>query len=161
LTKAGVRAPALDRSWGKLLHASAGWSLSGPEYLAFARLLRSGRTNVLNHEMHSWLLQTEGRWIDDRHLRAYTLGVNLRVITNAPPNLFHGGGWVWRQDDAKGGAIHEVQWTWFVMAGDGVAWFASFSGKSDDDEKEVFDDLDHALWQARRAVTWPTYDLFP
>jgi D-alanyl-D-alanine carboxypeptidase len=31
LARAGVRRPALDATWGALLHAAGGWSLSGPE----------------------------------------------------------------------------------------------------------------------------------
>ena len=117
---------------------------------------------MLKPEMHAWLRRTEGRWTDDHRLKAYTLGVNVRVIPNAPPNLFHGGGWGWRQNDAKGGPIHEMQWTWFVMAGDGIAWFASFAGKPGDDESEVFNELDRALWQASQGVIyWPSHDLFP
>jgi CubicO group peptidase (beta-lactamase class C family) len=162
LAKAGIEGPTLGRPWGGLLHASAGWALSGPEYLAFARLLNPRRTSVLRPAMHEWMRRIDDRWIDDSLRTAYTLGVMLRVAPPDAPYLFHGGGWVWRQDDAKAGPIHEYQWTWFVLAADGTAWFVSFSGKAGDNERRIFDDLDRALWQARRNVkVWPAEDIFP
>jgi CubicO group peptidase (beta-lactamase class C family) len=40
LARAGVgNTPSLDRNWGGVMQSAAGWALSGPEYLAFARLL--------------------------------------------------------------------------------------------------------------------------
>lgn len=80
----------------------------------------------------------------------------------AKPTLYHGGGWVWTQADAKGGPINEINWTYFVMAGDGTAWFVSFLGKKDDEEREVFNHLDSALRKAKQETTsWPSQDLFP
>ena len=162
LSRAGIRAPVLEPVWGRVAHSSAGWSLSGPEYLAFARLLRVREVTVLKPEMHAWLGRPEGRWTDNQRLRAYTLGLHVYLIPNAKPTLYHGGGWVWTQEDAKGGPINEINWTYFVMAGDGTAWFVSFLGKQGDEEREVFNHLDGALWQAKRETTsWPTQDLFP
>ena len=58
--------------------------------------------------------------------------------------------------------LKKTQRAHFVMAGDGTAWFASVLGKIGDDENKVFNDLDAALWRARRATTsWPSRDLFP
>jgi CubicO group peptidase (beta-lactamase class C family) len=162
LARAGIKSPTLHPAWGRLAHSSAGWSLSGPEYLAFARLLRPQQVAVLNPETHTRLHKFEGHWIDGERQRAYTLGVQLYLIPNARPTIYHGGGWVWAQADAKGGPIDEINWTYFVMAGDGTAWFASFQGKRGDEEREVFDHLDSALWQAKRQTTsWPARDLFP
>jgi hypothetical protein len=80
----------------------------------------------------------------------------------AKPTLYHGGGWVWTQADAKGGPINEINWTYFVMAGDGTAWFVSFLGKKDDEERDVFNHLDSALRKAKQETTsWPSQDLFP
>ena len=119
--------------------------------------------SVLKPEMHAWLRQPEGHWTDDgQRVRAYTLGIQLYVIPNARPNLFHGGGWDWIQSDAKGGPIDEINWTYFVMAADGTAWFASFTGKRGDSEREIFNDLDKVLWQAKEETTsWTSRDLFP
>ena len=112
--------------------------------------------------MHEWMRRVDDRWIDDGLRTAYTLGVMLRVAPPDPPYVFHGGGWVWRQDDARSGPIHEYQWTWFVLAADGTSWFVSFSGKAGENERRILDDLDRALWQARRSVSaWPGHDLFP
>jgi hypothetical protein len=68
---------------------------------------------------------------------------------------------VWAQADAKGGPIDEVNWTSFAMPGDGMAWFVSFAGKRGDEEREVFNQLDSALWQAKReTASWPIRNLF-
>jgi hypothetical protein len=88
--------------------------------------------------------------------------MQLYLIPNARATLYHGGGWVWAQADAKSGPIDEINWTYFVMAGDGTAWFVSFRGKRGDEEREVFNHLDSAFWQAKQETTsWPIRDFFP
>jgi hypothetical protein len=116
LARAGIRRPALDETWGALLHSAAGWSLSGPEYLGFVRLLRPNAPSALGPNTQRWIRSTEGKWFEGRAI-AYTLGVNVRQMPNMT-NLFHAGAWTWRQFDAAGGAIDEEHGTWFVLAGD-------------------------------------------
>jgi CubicO group peptidase (beta-lactamase class C family) len=160
LARAGVKRPALDKTWGALLHSAAGWSLSGPEYLGFVRLLRPNAQNVVGANTERLLRSTEGKWFEERAV-AYTLGVNVRQMPDMA-NLFHGGAWNWRQDDAAGGAINEDHGTRFVLAGDDVAWFASFEDISTETKPEAIRELDEAFWRARQEVTsWPTLDLFP
>lgn len=158
LVKAGINAATLDATWGGLLHAAGGWSLSGPEYLAFLRLLRPRTPDLLSSELRAWLTDGTGKWIDERGRLAYTLGVLVRFPA---VNLFHAGGWTWRQSNAAGGTIAVKEGTWAVLAGDGTAWAASFDTVNSDEDAEAIRILDLALWRARRVVaTWPEGDLF-
>jgi CubicO group peptidase (beta-lactamase class C family) len=160
LAKAGIREPALDPKWGRLLHSAAGWALSGPEYLGFARLLSARPGGLLAPATLDWLRSADGRWTDDRRI-AYTLGVRLIPAPNGPPALFHGGGWLWQQSDAAGGAISEKRGTWFALTADGVAWFASYDGVHIDTDRAAVLELEDALWRARRSVaSWPAHDDF-
>ena len=70
LAKAGIREPRLDPKWGRLLHATAGWALSGPEYLAFARLLSRRGDGPLTGAMHDWLRAPADKWINERRVVA-------------------------------------------------------------------------------------------
>jgi CubicO group peptidase (beta-lactamase class C family) len=155
LAKAGIRDPRLDAKWGRLLQSTAGWGLSGPEYLGFARLLSRRRDGVLTPATHDFMRVAEGKWIDDRRVFAYTMGVNLHTFPAAPPNIYHGGGWLWH------GTYAEKRGTWFVLANDGTAWFASFDGMLSFSNPKEVGELQEALWRAYRSVTvWPTHDLF-
>jgi CubicO group peptidase (beta-lactamase class C family) len=156
LAKAGIRQPRLDGKWGHLLQATAGWAMSGPEYLAFARLLSQRQNGVLTPATHGWLRSAEGKWIDDGRVVAYTLGVNLHTFAKAQPNIYHGGGWLWH------GKYSEKRETWFVLVNDGTAWVASFDGMLSFSNPKEVGELREALWRASRSVTmWPAHDLFP
>lgn len=155
LARAGIRDPSLDPKWGQLLQATAGWGLSGPEYLAFARLLSRRRDGVLAPATHDFMRAAAGKWIDSRRVVAYTMGVSLHTFPAAPPNIYHGGGWLWS------GTYAERRGTWFVLAGDGTAWFASFDGMLSFSNPKEVGELQEALWRAYHSVTsWPTHDLF-
>jgi CubicO group peptidase (beta-lactamase class C family) len=158
LDKAGIRNAALDPVWGGLLHSAGGWSLNGPEYLAFLRVLHPREPDRLSPEMRAWLTDGRGKWIDEAAGRAYTLG----VVVNLPAKtLFHSGSWTWRQANAAEGPIAFKQGTWAVLAADGTAWFASFDTVTSAEDPEAIRALDAALWRARRTTTaWPDVDLF-
>ena len=159
LARAGIGKAQLDSIWGGVLHAAGGWSLSGPEYLAFLRLLRPRRPDLLSSDLRAWLTDPQGKWIDEGGRRAYTLGVMLRLPGR---NLFHGGSWTWRQSGTPDGTITVKEGTWAVLAGDGTAWFASFDTVNSDENPDAMGALDATLWRARNAVsTWPDRDLFP
>jgi CubicO group peptidase (beta-lactamase class C family) len=161
LARAGIRDARLDRKWGHLLQGAAGWSLSGPEYLGFARLLSERPAGLLTRAMNDWLRSPDGKWTDDRRI-AYTLGMRLVTRASGPPDLFHGGGWLWQQSDAAGGALNEKRGTYFALTADGVAWFASYDGVHYDTERAAVLELEDRLWRARRNVTsWPEHDDFP
>lgn len=159
LAKAGITHAVLDATWGRILHSAAGWSLSGPEYLAFLRLLRPRKPNLLPPGVRAWLTDSEGKWIDVGGRRAYTLGVMLRMPEK---HLFHGGSWTWWQSGTPEGTITEKQGTWAALASDGTAWFASFDTVNADENADAVGALEATLWRARNAVSsWPDRDLFP
>jgi hypothetical protein len=162
LQPSGISAARLHDRWGHLLDSAAGWQLSPAEYLAFARQLQPTRNSVLDVGTHAVLAKADGFWMDERKQTAYTLGVTVWPVANAPPHLSHTGGWDWIQNDALGGAIDESLGTLFVFANDGVAWFVSFGPLARAGEQRTREDLDRAMWRARRAVTiWHPKDLFP
>jgi len=162
LRPSGISGARLHQTWGNLLDAAAGWELSAAEYLAFARQLRPNRKSVLDIAAQTVLVSPDGFWRDDRKQSAYTLGVIVWPVPNALPHLSHTGGWDWLQKDASGGPVDESSGTLFVLASDGVTWFASFDPVARASEQRAREELDHALWRAKRAVTiWPYKDLFP
>jgi CubicO group peptidase (beta-lactamase class C family) len=156
LIPAGIAAPRLDARWGRLLQATGGWALSGPEYLAYSRILAADRAGPLDGQTHRWMRSAEGRWLNERRINAYTLGILIRVRPQGEPNFFHGGSWLWR------GRYAERRGTWFVRRHDGVSWFASFDGVSSLGDSAIIAELQDALWKAAEAATaWPAQDLFP
>lgn len=162
LEKAGISSPALEPAWGRVTLSSAGWALSGPEYLAFVRLLGRHRSGPLTPATQRWLRESAGRWTSDTGRTAYTLGVYLALHPGAQPTLFHSGGWLWTQLDAAGGPIRERRGSWFVLAPDGTACFASYDGLHADEDRSKVEELHEALGQAsRRIAVWPAHDLFP
>ncbi len=108
-----------------------------------------------------WLWSPDGKWVDDRRRFAYTLGVNIEPTNGTRPHIFHEGAWTWHQGDAAGGAVAVKRGAWFVLAADGIAWFASFDGVSGDVEPEVIRELRDGMLLARRRVTaWPEQNNF-
>jgi CubicO group peptidase (beta-lactamase class C family) len=162
LQPSGIAGAGLHPKWGRLLDSAAGWELSAAEYLAFARQLRPNRKGVLDAAAHALLIKPDGFWRDETRRTAYTLGIIVWPVANALPHLSHTGGWDWAQKDARGGPVDENPGTLFVMASDWVAWFVSFDPLSRTSEQRAREELDQAMWRARRAVTaWPPGDLFP
>lgn len=161
LAPAGIAKAGLHPLWGRLLHATAGWTLSGPEYLAFARVLRVDVAAVLDTTAHRFLRMPEGSWMSEDRRSAYTLGIVVWRVDGRLPHLSHTGGWNWRQDDALGGPIDENPGTLFVLTNDDIGWFVSFDRLERQREAEARAELDRAMWRARRAVTtWPDLDAF-
>jgi len=160
LDRAGIDNANLAPRWGALTWAANGWALSGPEYLAFARLLRPQKPDPLGESGRAWLDDPEGKWTDATHARAYTLGVFLRPLDGSAV-IWHWGSWSWHQEDAAGGPINVRAGALFFARPDGTAVFASFDGVAPDRDGPVVQDLDRALYQDAEAVTtWPDGDLF-
>jgi CubicO group peptidase (beta-lactamase class C family) len=163
LAKAGIKdSPSLDRDWGGIMYAASGWALSGPEYLAFARLLHLRPQSLFTAETREFLQSSDGKWMNVEQTVAYTLGVIVRPGAGAFPDFLHSGGHNWNQADAAGGPIDEARGTSFLLAGDGIAWFASYDGLSAGTNPEATKALDQAFWRARESVSsWPEHDQFP
>lgn len=162
LVKAGIKNASLDQEWGGIFQSAGGWALSGPEYLAFARLLQLTEPGFLGPNASDFLRSTEGKWTNLQRTIAYSLGVFVHpTAAGAMPNIFHAGGHNWGQNDAAGGAINVNQGTSFVLAHDGVAWFASYEGLNAGTHPEVTSELDRAFWRAHDGISsWPEHDEF-
>jgi len=163
LARAGIKQPSLDREWGGIMQAAGGWALSGPEYLGLARVLQPNEPGLLDAEGFEFLRSVEGKWINPERTTAYSLGLVVvpPVVGGALPRFVHAGGHNWGQDDAAGGAIDVNQGTSFVLAGDGVAWFASYEGLNAGTHPQVTSELDRAFGRAHDSISsWPEHDGF-
>jgi hypothetical protein len=48
-----------------------------------------------------------------------------------------------------------------VLAGDGIAWFASYEGLNAGTHPQVTSELDRAFWRAHHSISsWPEHDEF-
>jgi hypothetical protein len=159
LAVAGIKNPTLDADWGGIMQAASGWTLSGPEYLAFVRLLRVRPPSLFTPEIAEFLCTPDGKWMQPERTAAYTLGV---VIEGPGPTFLHSGGHNWKQDDAAGGPIDEARGTSFVLLPDGIAWFASYDGISAGTNPEATAELRQELCRACEQVRpCPAIDKFP
>jgi CubicO group peptidase (beta-lactamase class C family) len=149
LAVAGIKNPTLDADWGGIMQAASGWTLSGPEYLAFVRLLRVRPPSLFTPEIAEFLCTPDGKWMQPERTAAYTLGV---VIEGPGPTFLHSGGHNWKQDDAAGGPIDEARGTSFVLLPDGIAWFASYDGISAGTNPEATAELRQELCRACERV---------
>ena len=161
LAMAGIKSPKLDRDWGGIMQAASGWSLSGCEYLAFARLLSARPSKLFKAEVAEFLCTPDGKWMNPERTAAYTLGVITRPAEGKEPTFLHSGGHNWNQSDAAGGPIDEARGTSFALTGDGIAWFASYDGLSAGTNPEATAALDREFGKAREHnSSWPDTDGF-
>jgi CubicO group peptidase (beta-lactamase class C family) len=162
LAMAGVgNRPSLDRNWGGIMQSAGGWALSGPEYLAFARLLDARGSALVSPDVADFLRSPEGKWIDANQQFAYSLGVVVEPVPGRAPNFFHQGGHNWNQSDAAGGPIDEDRGASFALTGDGVGWFASYDGLNAGTNPDATVALLRAFLRAKdRVSSWPEQDQF-
>jgi serine/threonine protein kinase/CubicO group peptidase (beta-lactamase class C family) len=158
LTKAGINRPQLDATWGRLLEASGGWSLSGPEYLAFLRLLRPRQPDLLTPGLRRWLWDGEGKWIDPGKQIAYSLGVMVHPVDQV---LWNYGLWNWQPTGPKDGTTAITQATFAALGRDGTGLFASFDTIDVENNPLAMLALETALRGAIAEVkAWPEGDGF-
>ena len=139
------------------------WGPSRPRSTAAGRRSTSSpEPGFLGPEASEFLRSTEGKWTNPQRTMAYSLGVFVHpTTTGGMPNIFHAGGNDWGQKDAAGGAINVNHGTSFVLAHDGVAWFASYEGLNAGTHPEVTSELDRAFWRAHDSIlSWPEHDEF-
>jgi CubicO group peptidase (beta-lactamase class C family)/tRNA A-37 threonylcarbamoyl transferase component Bud32 len=158
LTPAGINRPQLDATWGRLLQADGGWWLSGPEYLAFLRLLRPRQPDPLTATLRRWMWDGERKWIDASKQTAYSLGVMVRPSEHA---LWAYGLWNWQPTGPKDGTTAVNQATYAALDRDGTAVFASFEAVAPEKNSQAMQALEKALWGAIADVkSWPETDGF-
>jgi Beta-lactamase len=126
-------------------------------------VLQPNEAGLLGPEAFEFLRSAEGKWVNPARTIAYSLAVFVHLTAaGAMPNIFMQGGHNWGQNDAAGGPIDLNQGTSFVLAHDGVAWFASYEGLNAGTHPQVTSELDQAFWRAHDSISyWPEYDEFP
>jgi CubicO group peptidase (beta-lactamase class C family)/serine/threonine protein kinase len=155
---AGVSGARLDPTWGRITEGAAGWSISGPEFLAVLRLYRARQPDLLTPEMRRWMWDGEHKWRDDKRDAAYSLGMTARPATR---DLWTFGDWHWQQPDAHGGPISVKQGTAAALLGDGTGWFVSFDTVTWTSEPKAIQELEATLRDAHKAIkSWPEVDRF-
>lgn len=149
----GIAGGKLGPKWAAL-SSYGGWSLSGPEYLAF--LSAFDRTSgVLDAATRRWMLSPVEKRIDRVHV--YSLGVVVRHDP-AGPSLWHTGLWTHAQKDVPSGPLADSHATLAVKSAQGTRWFAFMAPQPSNAARA---DLDRAFWRAARAVKhWPAENLF-
>lgn len=153
LGRLGIRAAALDATWGSL-GAGGGWSLSPAEYLAVLLRGVAGQA-MIPPAIRAWMAPGPGTAIAPNSPVSYTLGQFTRPAQGGQ-NRWHAGAWRYRVPDRQ---IDESAGSFAVLAADGSAWFADFRPHPGD---SAVGDLDNSLWRGRRAETGQGMpDLFP
>lgn len=149
----GIAGGRLGPKWAAL-SAYGGWSLSGPEYLAFLRAFDRA-SGMLDATTQRWMLSPAGKRIDGEHI--YSLGVVMRHDA-AGPSLWHTGLWTHAQNDVPGGPLADSHATLAVKSAEGPRWFVYMAPQPSTAARA---ELDQALWRAARAVKrWPAENLF-
>ncbi len=158
LTPAGINRPQLDETWGRLLESEGGWSLSGPEYLAFLRLLRGREPDLLTADLRRWMWDGEGKWMDAGKQTAYSLGVMVRPADKV---LWTYGLWNWQPTGPKDATAAVKQATYAALSRDGTGLFASFDALDLEKNPQAMQALETALWSVSAEVkAWPETDGF-
>jgi CubicO group peptidase (beta-lactamase class C family) len=151
----GIAAAKLHEKW-RVLGPVGGWSLSGPEYLAFYRAFAPSGT-LLTAESRQWLVTGTGKAVSESGPHFYTL-LYVRPLANGGHNFFHTGSWRFRQGPTgPSGGINDSVGTLAVHLAIGASLFAYYEPRPDDRST-----LDGELSRAMHAVrTWPATDLYP
>jgi CubicO group peptidase (beta-lactamase class C family) len=152
----GIAGATLHPRWA-VIGPVGGWSLSGPEYLAFLRVFPPSG-NFLSAATRRWLLDPEGKEITTDGSLFYSL-LFVRPLGGGH-NFFHMGSWGYRQAPAgPSGGINDSVGTLAATVASGASWFVSFEPRPGSDARAR---LDRDLVRAAETVTsWPDGDLYP
>jgi CubicO group peptidase (beta-lactamase class C family) len=158
LRPAGIARARLDRRYGTLA-AYGGWSLSGPDYLAFLRIYDPDGP-VLDETTRRWMRDAAGQSRGGAH---YALGMLMR---NGAPD---GRGARYWHDGAWFNAPGYLSQRGYRLAGDlGAYAFKESGGLSvfvSYEPHPPLARLDPIIGELRRAIDavgdWPDVDLFP
>lgn len=151
----GVMGARLDPAWG-VLGSFGGWSLSGPEYLAFLRgFLPSGP--LIDGETRSWMVSAVGKEQTADGKLFYSL-LQVRPVSDGL-NFFHAGSWRYKTAvTGPSGGTSISMGTLAVSAAHGASWFLAYDPRPD---AAAVTALDRDVHRALRAVkTWPEHDLY-
>jgi len=73
--KLGIAEPRLNPNW-RMLAGAGGWSIPGPDYLAFMDIF-SPRHPFLNDTVKGWIDRAQTKWTPTNNDRWYSLGINV------------------------------------------------------------------------------------
>jgi len=73
--KLGIAEPRLDTNW-RMLSGAGGWSIPGPDYLAFLDVF-SPTHPFLSDTVKGWIDRAQTKWTPANHDRWYSLGINV------------------------------------------------------------------------------------
>ncbi len=137
--------------------ASGGWTLSGPEYLAFFKIFEPDNDTVLSAATRTWLMSPEGKWTDASQAVFYSLGVFIRPGKTQFVRA-HTGGYE-RSDRTLGPARHYSYASVVTRSEANVTWFAAHVPILGAAARQ---ELGSELRRAAGAVKdWPKHDRFP
>lgn len=152
----GIRNAGFARNWA-VMGPYGGWSLSGPEYLAFYRSLEPGPNSILGPKARAWNEDGTGRAVPKIANVHYGLGLNLRRRGEAW-QWSHTGSWDWTQASALGGRLETSFGSLATRSEFGASWFVHYIPQPSEQARR---ELDIVLWRAARTVkVWPEIDGF-
>jgi CubicO group peptidase (beta-lactamase class C family) len=152
LAPQGVRRATLDPEWA-VLGSFGGWSLSGPEYLAFLRTF-APTAPLLTRETRQWIFSAAGKEMTANGPAFYSL---LRVRPAAGGyDLSHMGSFAYRLPEKR---VDLNVNSLAVSSAFGASWFVYLEPGVSDKARLA---LDRELYQAVQGVsTWPEINLYP
>ena len=149
----GVRRPTLDPEWA-VLGSFGGWSLSGPEYLAFLRAF-APTAPLLTRETRQWMFSAAGKETTANGPAFHSL-LLVRPAAAGGYDLLYRGAWTYRFPEKR---IDVNINTLAVSAAFGASWFVYLEPGVSDKARLA---LDRELYQAVQGVsTWPEINLYP
>jgi CubicO group peptidase (beta-lactamase class C family) len=153
LAPQGVRRATLDPEWA-VLGSFGGWSLSGPEYLAFLRAF-APTAPVLTRETRQWMFSAAGKETTANGPAFYSL-LLVRPAAAGGYDLSHMGSFTYRFPEKR---LEVKLNTLAVSAAFGASWFVYLEPGVSPTARLA---LDRELYQAVQGVnTWPEINLYP
>jgi CubicO group peptidase (beta-lactamase class C family) len=151
----GIKGATLHPTWG-VLGSFGGWSLSGPEYLAFLRGFVP-RGPLIDDDVRDWMISPAGKAATADGTVFYSL-LYVRPVSDGL-NFWHTGSWGYKTAvTGPSQGLSSSVGTLAVSAASGSSWFVAYEPRPDSAARGA---LDHAIHRAVGAVkTWPEHDLY-
>jgi hypothetical protein len=134
------------------------WMLSGPQYLSFYEAF-APQSKVLAETAQSYMRDPADKWVTERKISYYTLGVNVSQAKDGTLDIWHGGTKHISVTTKTHGRLAANSKTLAMRMGkQGIAWFAQAEPGP---PPAAMEELRLALNKAARAVKeWPANDLY-
>jgi CubicO group peptidase (beta-lactamase class C family) len=152
LVPQGIKGARLDSTRG-VLGSFGGWSLSGPEYLAFLRTLAPTGT-LLAPDTRQWMLSPAGKETTATGRVFYSFML-VRPQAAGGQDFLHAGDLIYRFPDKR---VDENVRTLAVIAAFGASWFVYYERAGSDAAIALSRDMYRA---GQSVTTWPETNLYP